>query len=147
LARQFHEALTQLQEHEPQLERQLGATGAEFAERMSSLRIRPPTPVPEILERSIPISAASFLTSGVTYPASLLEAAATGAEDTGAGVGAAHRCSWTTGGATGAATIGAATGASTTGGATGAATGASTTGAAVGAAPEPLPMITRTPPT
>ena len=103
------------------------AAGAAFgaADCTSSLRIRPPTPVPVILERFTPSSEASLRTIGVTYASSGC-AATTGAETTGAAT-------------TGAAT----TGAATTGAAT---TGAATTGAGVagatGAATAPAPPIT-----
>ena len=42
------------------------ATGAGFAAKISSLRIRPPTPVPCTRDRSTPLSAASLRTIGVT---------------------------------------------------------------------------------
>jgi len=43
-----------------------GALARGTAARTSSLRIRPPTPVPLTRDKSTPLSAASFLTIGVT---------------------------------------------------------------------------------
>ena len=54
---------------------------AAAAARTSCLRIRPPTPVPEIEPRSTPCSAAILRTNGVTYPPLSPE----GAVATGAG--------------------------------------------------------------
>jgi len=49
------------------------------AAKISSLRIRPPTPVPLIVAKFTPASAANFLTMGVTYASSGLEVITAGA--------------------------------------------------------------------
>src|SRR6056297_585646 len=77
---------------------------ASTAARTSALRIRPPTPEPEMVARSMSLSAASLRTSGVTYTPDAGDAAgvADAASVAGAGAGA---------GVTGAAGAGGAAGA------------------------------------
>src|SRR6056297_308817 len=83
---------------------------ASTAARTSALRIRPPTPEPEMVARSMSLSAASLRTSGVTY-----------APDAAAAAGA---------GVTGAAGVAGAAGVEVTGAAGAGAAGAGVAGAA-----------------
>jgi len=108
-------------------------TAGRPAARTSSLRMRPPTPVPDTRARSTPCSAASLRTMGVTY-ASVFDAAA-GRGGTGEDTGAE-----TTGAATGADGAGVATGAETTGAAGGGVAGAAE-------APDVLPISAKRAPT
>ena len=105
------------------------------AAKISSLRILPPTPVPLIVARFTPASAANFRTIGVTYASSardeLIGAAATGA---GAIIGAG-----VTAGATGAG-VGIGVGA-------GVATGATGVGLAAGAVEPETPIEAKRAPT
>ena len=121
----------------------LTTTGASVAgaETMSSLRIRPPTPVPTTVERSTPRSAAILRTRGVAYALLLL----TGAE---AVVGTDDVAS-ETGTETGAETgLEAGTEAATGSGVEAATAGAGAVGAvAAGADPDNAPMVPSCPPT
>src|SRR5690606_22919299 len=64
------------------------ASVAWLAGARSSLRMRPPTPVPVTVLRSMPRSLASLRTSGVTYPAFATVAASVGASASADGAGA-----------------------------------------------------------